>query len=95
MTTMLAERKALIKQLACDAFEIDDDELTEDSQFDADLGIDSLSMIDLLAALEKNFGVEIDRADLARMVDLAGVYEVVAASLGWSGDEPGDGPASR
>jgi acyl carrier protein len=94
MTTVLAERMAQIKRMACDAFEIDSDELTETSQFDEDLGIDSLNLIDLLAALEKHFRIEIDREGLTRMVNLKGVYEVVTEALEPSA-EPDDVRATR
>lgn len=81
----IAERKAVIKELACEAFEIEPDELAEHTLFDEDLGIDSLSAIDLLAALEKRFGVEIDQVDLSQLTSLATVYEFIAGELGWTG----------
>jgi acyl carrier protein len=84
MTTVEAERKALIKQLACDAFEIGADEFTEESLFDEELGIDSLSMIDLLAALEKAFGIDIEQVAVGRMVNLDAVYDLVAVGSGWA-----------
>ncbi|UJW30243.1 acyl carrier protein [Saccharothrix sp. AJ9571] len=79
----IAERKAVIKELACDAFEVEPEELAEHTLFDEDLGVDSLNAIDLLAALEKRFGVEIDQVDLSQLTSLATVYEFVAGELGW------------
>jgi len=79
-----AERKAVIKELACDAFEIEPEEVAEHTLFDEELGIDSLSAIDLLAALEKRFGVEVEQVDLSRLNSLAAVYDFVAEELGWA-----------
>jgi len=84
MSTVVAERKATIKRLACAAFEIGPDELDETSLFTDDLGVDSLGTIDLLANLETEFGIEIDQDELPRMVDLEAVYQVVAEFAGWS-----------
>ncbi|MFI6096973.1 acyl carrier protein [Lentzea sp. NPDC051213] len=83
MSTVLDERKATIKRLACAAFEIEPHELDETTSFIEDLGVDSLSTIDLLANLETEFGIEIDQDELPRMVDLDGVYDVVAQFAGW------------
>ncbi|WP_242586318.1 thioesterase domain-containing protein [Streptomyces sp. MST-110588] len=44
---------------------------------------DSLRAIEILAALEKQFAVVINQSELPRMVNLKGVYEVVAESAGW------------
>jgi len=78
----VAGRNAEIKDMVCDILELDSDELTEASLFKEDHDADSLRAIEILAALEKRFGVVIDQAELARMVNLAGVYEVVAEAVG-------------
>lgn len=79
--TLAVERNAEIKEIVCDILEIDSDELTPTSLFAEDHDADSLRAIEILAALEKRFGVVIDQAELARMVNLDGVCEVVAESL--------------
>ncbi len=40
-----------------------------------------MSAIEMLSSLERSFGVDIDQAELARMVNLDGVIEVVAEVL--------------
>ena len=71
-----------IKEIVCDILEIDPDDVTDTSLFKEDHQADSLRAIEILAALEKRFDVVIDQAELARMVNLAGVYEVVADATG-------------
>nr|WP_069816834.1 acyl carrier protein [Streptomyces sp. TP-A0874] len=78
-----AERLETMKEIVCDILEIEEDEVTETSLFKEDHGADSLRAIEILAALEKEFGVVINQSELPRMVNLTSVYEVVAESAGW------------
>ncbi|MCG6495233.1 acyl carrier protein [Kitasatospora sp. A2-31] len=77
------ERFAEIKEIVCDILELEEDEVTETSLFKEEHDADSLRAIEILAALEKRFGIVIDQAELARMVHLKGVYEVVSEGAGW------------
>ncbi|MEV0696815.1 acyl carrier protein [Saccharopolyspora sp. NPDC050389] len=76
MAALLEERKEEIKDIVCDILEIDPDELTDVSLFKEEHDADSLRAIEILAALEKKFGVVIDQSELGRMVNLEGVYSV-------------------
>ncbi|MFF0445697.1 acyl carrier protein [Streptomyces sp. NPDC004609] len=79
LTTALdAARKQEIKEIVCDILEIDEDEVTETSLFKEEHDADSLRAIEILAALERTQKVTIDQAELSRMVNLRGVYVVVA-----------------
>ena len=73
-----AQRQDEIREIVCDILEIDPGEVTDTSRFREDHDADSLRAIEILAALEKRYDLVIDQAELARMVNLAGVYEVVA-----------------
>ncbi|MDT0480203.1 MULTISPECIES: acyl carrier protein [Streptomyces] len=73
-----AERKQEIKEIVCDILEIDEDEVTGTSLFKEEHDADSLRAIEILAALERTQHVTIDQAELSRMVNLEGVYAVVA-----------------
>lgn len=77
MATLVEERKEEVKEIVCDILEIDPDELTETSLFKEEHDADSLRAIEILAALEKKFGVVIDQTELARMVNMEGVYSVL------------------
>src|ERR1044072_2170558 len=57
-----------IAAIVSEVLEIDQTELTEHSLFKEDHGADSLRAIEILAALERTFGVEISQSELARMV---------------------------
>ncbi|NEB42199.1 acyl carrier protein [Streptomyces sp. SID14515] len=83
MTGTYDERLAKIQEIIVDILELEDEEVTETSLFREEHGADSLRAIEILAALEKEFGIVIDQAELARMVHLKGVYEVVSEAAGW------------
>ncbi|MDF3835342.1 acyl carrier protein [Cupriavidus basilensis] len=77
------EHLSLIKQIVSDILEIEPAEMTPESLFKEDHDADSLRAIEILASLEKAFGVEIPQEALARMVNLQGVYQVVQEAAGW------------
>ncbi|WP_424187025.1 acyl carrier protein [Actinokineospora sp. G85] len=77
------EQAAKIKEVVCEILEVDEDEVTETSLFIDDHEADSLRAIEILASLEKAFGVVIDQAELPRMVNLRGVNTVLAEAAGW------------
>lgn len=72
------EGKGQIKEIVCEILEIDPNEITDGSLFKEDHGADSLRAIEILAALERTFRVTIDQAALDQMVNLDGLYSVVA-----------------
>ncbi|MEV6441210.1 acyl carrier protein [Amycolatopsis sp. NPDC051716] len=83
MTAAVSERREQIRAIVCEHLELEDNELSPTSNFIEDHEADSLTLMDVLAALEKEFGVTIDQAQFRRMVDLDSAYEVVAESAGW------------
>lgn len=84
MTELTDDMRAKVKDIVCDILELEPEEVTETNSFAEDLGADSMQTIEVLASLELNFGVVIDQSELERMVNLAGVYEVLADRLGTS-----------
>nr|WP_062214411.1 acyl carrier protein [Streptomyces sp. NBRC 109706] len=83
MSSVRDEREKKIKEIVLDILELEEEEVTETSLFKEDHSADSLRSIEILAGLEKEFGITIDQAELPRMVHLKGVYEVVSESAGW------------
>jgi acyl carrier protein len=76
--TIDENQKAQIKEIVSEILEIDPAEMTDTSLFKEDHDADSLGAIEILSALERTFSVEIDQAELTRMVNLEGVIAVVA-----------------
>jgi acyl carrier protein len=80
-TAIDTARMARIKEIVCDVLELEESEVTDTSLFSEDHDADSLRAIEILASLEKAFGVVIDQSELTRMVNLNGVYEVVTEAV--------------
>ncbi|WP_200300923.1 acyl carrier protein [Streptomyces adelaidensis] len=76
-----ADGRATIKEIICDILEIDADEMTDTSRFKEDHEADSMGAIEILSQLERAFGIDIDQAELARMVNLEGVVTVVGEAV--------------
>jgi acyl carrier protein len=81
-TSTTEERRRQIKDIVCEILEVEPDEVTLTSLFIEEHDADSLRAIEILAGLERTLGVTIQQADLARMVNLAGVYAVVDEAAG-------------
>ncbi|HWL86824.1 MAG TPA: acyl carrier protein [Polyangiaceae bacterium] len=67
-----------IKEVVADVLEIPENEMTLTSRFKEDHNADSLGAIMLLAKLEKMFPISIPQTELSRMVNLEGIFTVVA-----------------
>lgn len=83
LTTMTDTRYMKIKETVCEVLELDEDEVTETSLFQEDHGADSLRTIEILASVEEEFGIVIEQSEMAKLVNLKGVYDVVANAAGW------------
>lgn len=77
-TAFTRQRVEAIREIILEHLEIAAEELTDHSRFKDDHQADSLRLMDVLAALETKFDIEIDGARFARMVDLHSVCEVVS-----------------
>ncbi|MFI0982066.1 acyl carrier protein [Streptomyces sp. NPDC021093] len=76
-------RQSRITDIVCDRLELESDEITETDRFVEEYGADSLALIGVLAALEKEFKVTIDQSEMPRMAHLRGVRQVLAETAGW------------
>ena len=81
MNARVAERADEIKAVVCRVLEVDEDEIGPNDHFTADLGADSMKLIELLANLEIEFDLEVDAAEFERLVNLDGVYAVLSEAL--------------
>ena len=55
-----------VRQLLAHQFEVDENTITMDTNFEEDLGVDSLDIVELSMALEEEFGIgEMSEEDLA------------------------------
>jgi acyl carrier protein len=86
MTTTPATLQRLneIREIVASVLEVERSQITESSRFREDHEADSLRAIEILARLEKRYGIEIPQEELASMTHLAAVYEIVKSYAGWN-----------
>lgn len=71
-----------VKQLVAENLGVEMDKINEDSSFVDDLGADSLDTVELVMALEEEFGLEIPDADAEKITTVAEAVNYVAAKTG-------------
>jgi acyl carrier protein len=67
-----------VDQIVAHEFELDPADITPDSDLYDDLGLDSLDAIDLVVALEKNFGFKVEEGAARKIRRLEQLYQFVA-----------------
>ena len=67
-----------LRQIITEVTEVDD--IPEDTPF-ADLGIDSMMAIEIVADIEKNYEITISEDELTELTTLKAVYDKVQAKL--------------
>ncbi len=69
-----------IVEMICDQFGMEASEISEDTAFIDDLGIDSLDVVELVMEVENEFGLsEIPEEELKKMVTVHDLVEYVTA----------------
>jgi acyl carrier protein len=72
---MAADVADKVKKIIVDQLGVEEDEVTPDASFIEDLGADSLDIVELIMALEEEFGIEIPDEDAEK---IATVKDAVA-----------------
>ena len=72
---MLEKLVAVIRE----QLNLEDAEITENSNFKDDLGADSLDLFELVMSLEEEFGVEIPSEDLEKIATVGDVVKYLKA----------------
>lgn len=76
---VIAKLKEIIKPYTANADAYDN--LTENTDFINDLGINSANLVDIVLDIEENFDVVIDNADMERMLDVKTAVEIIETKL--------------
>jgi acyl carrier protein len=63
----MAELEEKVKQIIIDQLGVDGNEVTPQAKFVEDLGADSLDTVELVMALEEEFGIEIPDEDAEKI----------------------------
>lgn len=76
---LIAQLKVIIKPYTTktEAF----DNLTEETDFINDLGINSTNLVDIVLDIEETFNVVIDNTDMEHMLDVKTAVEIITTKL--------------
>ena len=74
MSTLERVKKVVIEQLSCET-----ELVTEAASFQADLGADSLDTVELVMALEEEFGVEIPDEEAEKIATVKDAIDYIEA----------------
>ena len=70
-----------INHFLIDEFEVNEDELQPDADLKKTLELDSLDFVDLVVAIESNFGVKLDGEDFVEVKTLQDFYDLIEKRL--------------
>ena len=70
-----------VKTVIVEQLGIDESSVRMDSSFLDDLGADSLDIVDLIMALEEEFGLEIPDEDVEKIVTVKDVVEYISENI--------------
>jgi len=72
---------ARFKKCAVEVLSVSDDQVTEDAKFGDDLDADSLDLVELVMALEEEFGIEVPEEDLEGIETVGQAFSLVTNKL--------------
>ena len=70
------------KQCAVEVLSVEPDQVTRDASFGDDLDADSLDLVELVMALEEEFGVEVPEEELEGIETVGQAFDLVKGKLG-------------
>ena len=73
----MASVEQKVKDIIVEQLGVDEDEVKAESSFVEDLGADSLDVVELVMALEEQFGLEIGDDDAAKLTTVKKVIEYI------------------
>ena len=68
-----------MKEMIADQLSVDEDKITLESNFKEDLDADSLAVVDLVMALEEEYGIEIPSEELESLTTVGAIIDYLKA----------------
>ncbi|MDO8364532.1 MAG: acyl carrier protein [Actinomycetota bacterium] len=72
---------ARFRKCAVEVLSVSEDQVTYEAKFGDDLDADSLDLVELVMALEEEFGVEVPEEDLEGVETVGQAYDLVVGKL--------------
>ena len=70
-----------VKKIVVEQLGVKEDEVTTNASFVDDLGADSLDTVELVMALEEEFGVNVEEEELEDITTIGGAYQLITGKL--------------
>ena len=70
-----------VKAIIVEQLQVNEDIVTEEASFIDDLGADSLDLVELIMALEEEFGIEIPDADAEKVTTVQDVVDYIKENV--------------
>ena len=77
----MEEIQAKVVQIISEQLGKDESEISMSSNFIEDLDADSLDTVELVMALEEEFGVSVEEEELENITTIGGAYELITGKL--------------
>ena len=78
---MSDEQFARFRKCAVEVLSVPEDKVVPEARFGDDLDADSLDLVELVMALEEEFGVEVPEEELEGVETVGQAYELIAGKL--------------
>jgi acyl carrier protein len=70
-----------VKKIIAEQLGVSEDQITDDAKFIEDLGADSLDQVELIMALEEEFGADIPDEDAEKMTTVGKAIEYITSQV--------------
>jgi acyl carrier protein len=70
-----------VKKIIAEQLGVSEDQITDDAKFIEDLGADSLDQVELIMALEEEFGADIPDEDAEKMTTVGKAVEYITGQV--------------
>jgi len=70
-----------VKEILCDQLDVEEDQVTMDSNIVEDFGADSLDIVDLIMSLEEEFDKEIPDEEIENIKTVGDIVRFIETSL--------------
>ena len=71
-----------IKKIICEQLEVDEKDVIPEASFVDDLGADSLDQVELIMAMEEEFGISISDEDAEKIATVRNAIEYIEKNTG-------------
>ncbi len=82
---MMMTKEVIIEKIddfLIDEFEVEEDAIAPGANLKDTLGLDSLDFVDLVVAVESNFGIKLVGEDFVNVITLKDFYDLIERKLG-------------